>query len=256
MSDTSSQTGAPGPAPFALWFVYAAAVFAGTFEAIAVHGTVSGLRPTGSYMGLIAFLIVGIGVAVSTSSGAARRQRLAKGAIATSVVAIVAALAIPSRIAEVQGALPSGVPVGQAALLFLFQLGWATTYWLTVSRRSTANGRHIPAAIGTVLLVGGGFLLSQRSEPVAAVPPENVSAVFVQSPSEEELAFATQTATAGGGDRLQIRTLSRRVSASARPELQHAGVVRPPSNRGLERRWSSKESVGGARCTKPVLSLR
>jgi len=194
-----TRTGTTGLASIAQWLVHAAAVFAGTFEAISVHATLSGLRPTGDYLSLAAFLALGVGVTMLTSSGAARRRLLAKGAIVTSVVAVAATLVIRSRIAEVQGALPPGVPVGQTALFFLFQLGWATTYWLTVSRGATTDARYIPSAIGTVLLIGGGFLLGQRSESAPETVPESASAVFAQSPSDEELAFATQTATAGDG---------------------------------------------------------
>ena len=183
------------------WLVLAACVPAGTFEAIGLHATLSGLRPSGAYLGFALFVGAGFGSAMLMTSGADRRRLLPKAALVTTLVAIAGALVLPARFAEARGALPPGIPVAQTVLFLLFQLGWAATHWLSLGRRPAADSRHqIPAALGTVLLIGGGFLLGRASDSAATTVPEAAAAavaVYETFPNEEELAFAAHTETVG-----------------------------------------------------------
>lgn len=181
------------------WLVFSAAALAGAFEAITIYATLSGQRPTGALLGCAVLLGLGVSVAMLTTSGPARRRLLAKAAIAATAVAIISVLLVPARIAEAQGSLPSGIPLGQSLLLLLFQLGWAATHWITVTRASADQTRFIPAALGAVLLIGGGFVLGQAPDTVADTRPEQEGAVYKVFPTAEELDFATPTETAGEG---------------------------------------------------------
>lgn len=178
--------------------VYGAAVFAAVFEAISLHGTLAGSRPTGAYLGFAVCLVIAVAASTAMPSPQARNSLLARAAVLLSAVALVSTLVIPGRIAEAQGTAPSGVPVAQAGLFLLFQLGWALTRWLTVDRRIGGEARHIPAAVGSVLLIVGGFLVGRGDDTVAGVATDaEATAVFDQFSDMEDLAFATESEIAG-----------------------------------------------------------
>lgn len=177
--------------------VYATAVLSAVFEAIALHATLAGQRPSGAYLGFALCLVAGLVASTAMPSEPARNRLLARAAVLLSLVALVSTLVIPSRIADAQGSLPSGVPVAKAALFLLFQLGWALTRWLTVDRGVEGQARHIPAAAGTVLLLVGGFVLGRAPETVTSVGDSESTAVFDQFSDMAELTFATESETAG-----------------------------------------------------------
>lgn len=194
----SGTTSNPVLASFAPPVLYGCAVFVGAFEAISIYGTLAGQRPTGAYAGLLVMLAVGIGASTLVADGAPRRRLIVKGAIIASVVALVGALLIPARIAEAQGAVVAGPHGVQTALFLLFQLGWAVTRWMTGDRIGPTRARHVPAAVGTGLLVVGGFVVGLGEDtPSVEGTVAADSVVFDRFSSAEDLASVTETPVVG-----------------------------------------------------------
>ena len=175
-------------------------VFLATFEAITLHAALSGSLAAGALQGLV---VLGAALAFLFSrirSSAVRKETAARVAMTVSIAAIVCAVVLSGRIAEVQGAASTSVLL-RTLLVLLFQMGWAVTFWLTICRRQRGQSRYVPAAIGGVVLIGGGFFLSQGASPAfgstAADEAATGGEVFKQFATADDYPFASETERAG-----------------------------------------------------------
>jgi hypothetical protein len=166
------------------------------FETIVIHASLSGRPATGAIVGLallggLVFLLTQQGLSAS-----ARQQKLSRAALFVSVVALVGAFLIPARFAEAQGVAPAAGPVVKTVLFLLFQLGWALTHWLFRVKGEAGQARYIPAAIGAVVLIGGGFMTGGgESRDLGAAEPAGV--VYKIFAGQEDLGSAQETVRVG-----------------------------------------------------------
>lgn len=66
--------------------VYATAVLGAVFEAIALHATLAGQRPSGAYLGFALCLVAGLVASTAMPSEPARNRLLARAAVLLSLV--------------------------------------------------------------------------------------------------------------------------------------------------------------------------
>ncbi len=171
------------------------AVFFATFEVLTVHSVLAGTSPMGT---LPALALLGGGLFFLLSrirAKADRRRVLARVAMTASVAAVLGAFVLSGKLAELRGIDPFSRPLLQTLLLLVFQLGWAVTHWLTIAKRQVSEARYIPAAIGTVVLLGGGLLGGGAA--TAGLAEEAYGVVFKQFATAADFSFAQETARVG-----------------------------------------------------------
>ena len=200
MSDANSGAptrapGSTGKAALLKQSTYAAAGMFAAFEAISIHSILDGRPAMGALTGL---LVMGGAILFLTwqlGSAEERRSHLSRIAFFASAVAVVCAVVLSGRFAQFRGVDPSTGPLMSTVLFLLFQLGWAVTHWLTLDRGAREQSRYVPAAIGTVILIGGGILTVGGDSPRPA--EEESAAVFKNFATAEDFAFANETQRIG-----------------------------------------------------------
>ncbi|NNF29659.1 MAG: hypothetical protein HKO53_15130 [Gemmatimonadetes bacterium] len=176
---------------------FALSVPLAALEVITIHSALQGRVASGALQGVVVFGIVVYALASRVRLPSAQRRFQAQIALLISTVAMGAVVLLHARLVSAQGA--SG-PILQTAAFLGFQLGWAVTFWLSAARGQAHQNRFIPAAIGTVLLVGGGLVTTTGSlagaeeEDVDFDPGRVVREMFV---TPEDLGPAVESRRAG-----------------------------------------------------------
>jgi len=193
------HAGSAAPNGIATWLLYAVTTPLAAFEAISTYSTLKGAPAFGAIGGLLVCAAIAVGLVVAMVPKAQWRAMLARAAVLASVLAIVCVFALAGKIATATSAPADGAATIRAALLMIFQLGWATTCLISANQAETNQLRFIPAALGGIILVAGGFL-STGAERATAVD-EVATEKFLSFPHVEVPGYARETDRAGNAKR-------------------------------------------------------
>ncbi|NNM31951.1 MAG: hypothetical protein HKO53_02745 [Gemmatimonadetes bacterium] len=192
-----TQTQHAGPGQAMRTVAFSLSVLLAALEVIAIHSALQGRVASGALQGVVVLGIVLYALTTRVQPPSARRHFLAQIALLIAAVAMAAVPLLHARLAPAQAA--SG-PILQTAAFLGFQLGWAVTFWLSAARGQSHQNRFIPAAIGTVLLVGGGLvtttgaLAGAEEEELDPDPGRVVREMFV---TQDDLGPTVESRRAG-----------------------------------------------------------
>ncbi|MBT8335189.1 MAG: hypothetical protein KJO11_01205 [Gemmatimonadetes bacterium] len=180
--------------------IFALGVPLAALEVILLHSVLTGDLAGGALQGVVILGIAVYALATRARGPSARRQLLARTAVLVSAVAMFATVLLYVRLTQAQGGGADTGAVFETAAFVTFQLGWAVTFWMSEVKGRSDQGRLVPAAIGTVLFIGGGVLMatgtaSARLDLAAESDPGTV--VYEMFATPEDWGSAVETARAG-----------------------------------------------------------